>query len=306
MPVGLLPFIVVGVIIYLTLMPSDGVPHMRFPYSDKVAHALMFGGLSIVLLYDWGRSDGRLTIVKWLISSLVSSALGGIIEYVQDAMDYGRSAEFGDWIADTLGAFLLPLIFISLLRYMIAYSALNLKRLGADNELPDDIEDIYVGSFPEEERRPVDDINALLAERTESYNVSMIFYGAERVGLLTWWQLDHCVYIEHFAISSRFRSKGIGSIALTHFCHEHRNDPIVLEVEPATVSEEARRRISFYERLGFRANPDFGYVQPPYSDGLPPVELMLMTKGTPGPLKEIAVELHSRVYKNNPYFPTAF
>jgi hypothetical protein len=56
------------------------------------------------------------------------------------------------------------------------------------------------------------------------------------------------------------------------------NNNVLIEVElPET--EMARRRIGFYKRLGFCPHHDIEYIQPPYSDGLSPLPLMLMTHG---------------------------
>ena len=53
---------------------------------------------------------------------------------------------------------------------------------------------------------------------------------------------------------------------------------VLIEVEkPET--EEARRRIAFYEKNGFRMREDINYVQPPYSAEQTGIEMMLMTHG---------------------------
>jgi hypothetical protein len=59
-------------------------------------------------------------------------------------------------------------------------------------------------------------------------------------------------------------------------CNEHNN--MILEVEPP-VDDISRKRISFYERHGFRRNKYFNYRQPSYAYGLPEVEMELMSRG---------------------------
>jgi hypothetical protein len=56
----------------------------------------------------------------------------------------------------------------------------------------------------------------------------------------------------------------------------------VLEVEPP-VDEWTRRRIGFYERLGFHLN-HFDYVQPPLREGRADLRLQIMSY--PGALAE--------------------
>lgn len=53
---------------------------------------------------------------------------------------------------------------------------------------------------------------------------------------------------------------------------------VLIEVEkPET--DEARRRISFYERNGFRVREEIDYIQPPYSEGQSGLEMLIMTHG---------------------------
>ncbi len=54
---------------------------------------------------------------------------------------------------------------------------------------------------------------------------------------------------------------------------------MLIEVEKPT-DDESRRRISFYEKNGFRLREDINYVQPPYSPEQSGVEItLLMTHG---------------------------
>ena len=53
---------------------------------------------------------------------------------------------------------------------------------------------------------------------------------------------------------------------------------VLIEVEKPT-DDESRRRISFYEKNGFRLREDINYVQPPYSPEQSGVEMLLMTHG---------------------------
>ena len=53
---------------------------------------------------------------------------------------------------------------------------------------------------------------------------------------------------------------------------------VLIEVEKPT-DDESRRRISFYEKNGFRLREDINYVQPPTPPNSPGVEMLLMTHG---------------------------
>ena len=115
------------------------------------------------------------------------------------------------------------------------------------------------------------------------------------LGLLTTWEFDDFIYIEHFAIDPTLRSQGYGSEALKAFIREH-GKPIVLEAEPPTDALSIRR-IKFYERIGLTLY-DFPYMQPAYTEDSHPVELRLMgtidTEATP--LTDVEQQLHREVY----------
>ena len=98
-------------------------------------------------------------------------------------------------------------------------------------------------------------------------------------GLIYWWDFGNFAYVEHFAIDSRCRNGGIGGRALDLFVEQFTDKGIVLEVEPETDGDMARRRIGFYRRHGFEVIEGFSYMQPPYSKEKNEIELWLMTYG---------------------------
>lgn len=184
---------------------------------------------------------------------------------------------------------------------------------------------IYLESFPIDEQRPIESIARLLTEEPrytmhaiidDSYAAELQAVGQKPkansqtptansqglkansqklLGLLTTWEFDDFIYIEHFAIDPTLRSQGYGSEALKAFIHEH-GKPIVLEAEPPTDALSIRR-IKFYERIGLTLY-DFPYMQPAYTEDSHPVELRLMgtidTEATP--LTDVEQQLHREVY----------
>lgn len=102
-----LPTLVVALAIcYLTLVPDpfgDETPQL-FPYADKVAHFLMFGGFASVIYFDRGRSTGSTDMTAVFVAVLLSSIAGGIVEIAQALVVPGRSGDFPDFIADCAGA----------------------------------------------------------------------------------------------------------------------------------------------------------------------------------------------------------
>ncbi len=101
--------------------------------------------------------------------------------------------------------------------------------------------------------------------------------GNDFLAFLTYWKFENYVYIEHFAVDPAHRSKNIGRMMLNHLFGTV-GENVLIEVEKPT-DDESRRRISFYEKNGFRLREDINYVQPPYSPEQSGVEMLLMTHG---------------------------
>ncbi|MDE5826967.1 MAG: VanZ family protein [Duncaniella sp.] len=100
--------LVVGIVIlYLTLLPKpfgeEDIP--LFPGADKLAHCCMFGGLALTYIFERWRDGKTLSIRGALIVSAIVSIFGIVIEFIQEAMDLGRSGDILDGLADITGAF---------------------------------------------------------------------------------------------------------------------------------------------------------------------------------------------------------
>jgi len=77
-----------------TLTPP-GASEPGIAGSDKLVHFLAFAVLAMPMAYT------RRFPMLWIV--LVAASYGGLIELIQPYV--GRSAEWGDWLADGLGAF---------------------------------------------------------------------------------------------------------------------------------------------------------------------------------------------------------
>ena len=158
------------------------------------------------------------------------------------------------------------------------------------------VQRIYVESFPPNERRPLPEFEDLIASE-KSFKVNVIFEDDKQVGFITHWDFDTFIYVEHFAISAEYRNGGYGRKVMESFLAE-TTLPIVLEVELPN-DEIAKRRIAFYERIGFKSW-EIAYEQPPYEAKYKPLPMMLMTHGNID-LKEsfnlVKNSLYKKVYK---------
>lgn len=95
-------------ILWLTLAPEPvgDVDIPLFPGADKVVHAIMFGGLTLMLLLDRKRRDWTQRVPRLFIpaAALLSSAIGLLVEFAQGWMGLGRSFDMMDFPADSAGA----------------------------------------------------------------------------------------------------------------------------------------------------------------------------------------------------------
>lgn len=132
-----------------------------------------------------------------------------------------------------------------------------------DDKYFDEMYAVYSQAFPAAERRSWAGLDSQLNHETK-FKANALVQDDEFVGFFNYWTFDRFLYIEHFALTARFRSQRIGSKAIQMF-KEQTTLPIVLEVEMPTNSETIRR-IRFYEDLGFRVLSHY-YAQPPYEGG---------------------------------------
>lgn len=155
----------------------------------------------------------------------------------------------------------------------------------------DFISRIYLSSFPPEEQRPWENVVKPAVEGCP--DLKAIYHDGKAIGLLTTWEFETFIYVEHFAIDPSTRGGGIGSRVIGQLVGTSAK-PVVLEVEPSGSTADAARRISFYERHGFKI-VDREYVQPGYTSELPEVPLWLMATSSID-TAEVTRRLHAEVY----------
>ena len=156
------------------------------------------------------------------------------------------------------------------------------------------IKPLYEHSFPLHERREWEQL--LQSLREPSVELLVIQQHEELIGFAILWKLDGWHYLEHFAIDPKQRSKKYGSKVM-ELLKKHCVKGLILEVEPP-IEEMAKRRIGFYERLGFIICP-FEYQQPPYRKGEDwhPMLLMSVPEITSeSAFEHIATTIHTEVY----------
>ena len=155
-------------------------------------------------------------------------------------------------------------------------------------ELTADLRKIYEEAFPADERREWVQLTALLPN--PHFMLNKVYFQEQLIGILNYWTLDRFCYIEHFAISEYERNKGFGYEVLKSLLLGVSSS-VILEVEEP-VTEMARNRIAFYERLNFRIL-DGEYYQPPYSTDKRRVKMLLMCySGINDPIDFLIAKTH--------------
>ena len=104
-----LPSVLVLVAICYLSLASDPLAGnnrwLDFPYSDKVVHFIMYGGLTGTFCFDYyRRSVAHYRYIALVVAFVVAIAIGAVLELLQAYMGIGRSGDYLDIVANSLGA----------------------------------------------------------------------------------------------------------------------------------------------------------------------------------------------------------
>lgn len=113
-------------------------------------------------------------------------------------------------------------------------------------------------AFPKEELRTYEYAKAqlekpnykILVSKNENNKIS---------GFIATWDLGSFIFLEHLAVNQETRGQGLGTKLMTAYLADVKK-PVIIEVEDEE-TEIAKRRVGFYQRLGFHLS-EFGYNQP--------------------------------------------
>ncbi|PKF72378.1 GNAT family N-acetyltransferase [Chryseobacterium sp. PMSZPI] len=149
----------------------------------------------------------------------------------------------------------------------------------------------YTGTFPIDEQRDKEQFLDLFSN--PKVKMMSVEHEAEAIGYLILWELSSFVFVEHFEVFETFRSKKLGSHIVGHLLENYPS--VILEIEPADLSEDAQRRYSFYQRNNFSLI-DTTYIQPSYGEGKQSLNLWLLANYSPENVEELKNEICDIVY----------
>lgn len=153
-------------------------------------------------------------------------------------------------------------------------------------------------SFPESEMRSFEGQKNLLTK--SNYKIVPKYDKSKKtlIAFIATWEFDDFVFIEHLAVTNKMRGQGIGGKLLKDYVNSCKNKRLILEVEPP-YDDVSKRRIEFYERIGFHLHP-FYYEQPPLQKDFDYIQLKIMVypeKISEKEFTKIKKEIYKTVYK---------
>ncbi|WP_058913794.1 GNAT family N-acetyltransferase [Entomohabitans teleogrylli] len=140
------------------------------------------------------------------------------------------------------------------------------------------VDTLYESAFPWHEKREA--AAKQLALDNPHYRLLACYDGRLFVGMIGAWRFHGYSYIEHLAVNDQLRGAGYGKRMLRQFLDA--NPLTVLEIDPLTTGI-ARRRLRFYQQLGFQRNP-FTHHHPSYHAGV--ADHLLLVLSHPHPLDD--------------------
>lgn len=129
------------------------------------------------------------------------------------------------------------------------------------SKLWDQVWRLYTDSFPDYERRRISS-HARACEDAQFHTCIAVENG-NLLALLFFWKYDNYIYIEHLAVLPSLRGRNIGTTLLKEFISLNENKKIILEIDPP-VDEISKRRLAFYENIGFIDN-GYSFIHPSYT-----------------------------------------
>lgn len=108
---------VIAAILFLSLFNPPKTKLDPINNIDKIVHVCMYGGLELIIWFEYLRSHSVLNLKKIIVWAVIAPiVLGGIMELAQMYLTVKRSGEWADLIADATGVLLGALIGCTLLK----------------------------------------------------------------------------------------------------------------------------------------------------------------------------------------------
>lgn len=99
-----LSLLVIAAILFLSLFNPPKTKLDSVTFIDKIAHVCMYGGLELVIWFEYLRRHTQLDKTRIIVLGIIAPiVLGGLMELAQMTLTTNRSGEWVDLIADAAG-----------------------------------------------------------------------------------------------------------------------------------------------------------------------------------------------------------
>lgn len=98
-----------GLIFYLSGQPA--LRALKFAHSDKLLHALAFGGLAYLVAWGFIRARPGWSLLRVLVAAFVITVIYGCLDELHQSLTPRRQPDPLDVVADSIGALGAALIF---------------------------------------------------------------------------------------------------------------------------------------------------------------------------------------------------
>ena len=106
------------VIWVLCLVPIPETPLSSISLIDKWTHFVMYGVLTLVLLWERGKKPMKPMVSVWQLL-LIAIVMGGLIELAQKYLTTCRSGEWLDFVGDIIGVVIGALLYAAFYRLVL-------------------------------------------------------------------------------------------------------------------------------------------------------------------------------------------
>ena len=150
------------------------------------------------------------------------------------------------------------------------------------------IENLYIQSFPKEERKPF----SLILQKQKEGKVEILYIEKENnfFGLMILAKDNDNILLDYFAIKKEYQSQGIGSNSLKLLFNKYKNKNIIIEIESTKINSNnqilRQKRKNFYLRNNFKIQD--------FCVNLFSVEMEILTNNNP-----INFQEYHNIYKNS-------
>ena len=111
--------IAVAMVIWvLCLVPIPETPLSSISLIDKWTHFVMYGVLTLVLLWERGKKPMKPMVSVWQLL-LIAIVMGGLIELAQKYLTTCRSGEWLDFVGDVVGVVIGALLYAAFYRLVL-------------------------------------------------------------------------------------------------------------------------------------------------------------------------------------------